>query len=225
MDSLEIDKAILAGHSLAGVELTHFTERYPERVIELVYLDAVYDGQGRMEALKHHPLNEIRPPEEKHEFSSIEEYIGYIKDIRPDLAQIWNETWDAAASFDLVRNSDGKHIEKDTSSIGKQMTEGMVEYKPDHANIKVPVLSFVAVYEPLVPAYFTEEQNRTMLEFDRANWIPFQQKEMAKFKKEIPQAKIIEIPDSNHYCFMSNEDLVYDEMRDFLLQRTKETTL
>src|SRR5262245_32808609 len=75
MDVLQIDKAILAGHSLAGVEMTRFTEKYPERVSKLVYFDAVYDPKGRKEILKDSPVHSIRPPVEKSEFLSVEEYI------------------------------------------------------------------------------------------------------------------------------------------------------
>jgi pimeloyl-ACP methyl ester carboxylesterase len=32
MDSMNIEKTVLAGHSLAGVELTHFAATYPARV-------------------------------------------------------------------------------------------------------------------------------------------------------------------------------------------------
>ena len=43
MDQLNVEKAILAGHSLAGVELTHFAATYPARVDKLIYLDALDD--------------------------------------------------------------------------------------------------------------------------------------------------------------------------------------
>src|SRR5260221_6998870 len=97
MDTLNIEKAIFAGHSLAGVELTCFTEKHPERVAKLVYLDAVYDPNGRKEILKNSPVNSIQPPNEKTEFATVEEYIEYIKYLRPDLAQIWNEVYDTTA--------------------------------------------------------------------------------------------------------------------------------
>jgi len=42
MDILKIDQAVLIGHSLAGIELSHFAALYPERVVKLVYLDAAY---------------------------------------------------------------------------------------------------------------------------------------------------------------------------------------
>jgi len=216
MHTLKIERTILAGHSLAGVELTCFTERHPEKVLKLVYLDAVYDAKGRMETFKRRPLNEIRPPEEKTEFSSVEEYIAYCKYIRPDLAQIWNETFGETAGFDLVRNLDGEYVERDTSSIEEQVLAGVVKYEPDHADIKVPVLSFVAIFDPVRPVYYTEEQKRIMLDFHRETWIPFQQEEIAKFKNDIPQAKVIEIHNSHHYCFISQEDHVYQSMKTFL---------
>ena len=44
LDALKIDRVILAGHSFAYIELSHFAVLYPERVLKLVYLDAVYDN-------------------------------------------------------------------------------------------------------------------------------------------------------------------------------------
>ena len=48
MDALNIEKAILAGHSLAGVELTHFAATYPYRVEKMIYLDALDDRRERV---------------------------------------------------------------------------------------------------------------------------------------------------------------------------------
>ena len=50
MDAVNVERAILVGHSLAGVELTHFAATHPNRVEKLVYLDALDDRrslQGR----------------------------------------------------------------------------------------------------------------------------------------------------------------------------------
>ena len=43
LDSLGIQRTVLAGHSIGGYELTHFGARYPERVAGLIYLDAGTD--------------------------------------------------------------------------------------------------------------------------------------------------------------------------------------
>lgn len=43
LDSSGIQRAILAGHSIGGYELTHFAAMFPERVAGLIYLDAGND--------------------------------------------------------------------------------------------------------------------------------------------------------------------------------------
>lgn len=218
MDLMNVDKAILAGHSLAGVELTYFTEKYPSRVLKLIYLDAVYDRKARMEIFKNHPLNKFPPPELQTTYSSLEEYVAHIKYTRPDLAKIWNEIWDDVMIFDLTKTLHGNYVEKDTASIGKQMIDGATKYNPQHANIRIPVLSFVAITDVVSPPYLAEEQKQAVKIFHRNEWLPFRQKEIAQFKEDIPYAKVIEIQNSNHYCFMSDEELVYEEMRKFLLE-------
>jgi pimeloyl-ACP methyl ester carboxylesterase len=217
MGAMNIEKAILAGHSLAGIELLYFTQKYPHKVLKLVFLDAVYDGKGRRDVMEQNPLKGVQDPSPKNEFASVEEYGEYVKYIRPDLASIWNDSWDECMKFDLQKDSDGLYREKDTSSIGKQMLDAMVKYNPDDANIRVPFLSFVAVSDFSLPAYFTEEQKLMSEEFERTVWQPFQQAETARMKQNIPQAKVIELQNSHHYCFMWQEDQVYEEMRKFLL--------
>jgi pimeloyl-ACP methyl ester carboxylesterase len=44
LDTLGIERAVLAGHSFGGDEITRFASEYPDRVEGLVYIDAGYDG-------------------------------------------------------------------------------------------------------------------------------------------------------------------------------------
>lgn len=43
LDSLRIQKAVFAGHSIGGYEITHIAAGYPDRVLGLIYLDAGSD--------------------------------------------------------------------------------------------------------------------------------------------------------------------------------------
>jgi pimeloyl-ACP methyl ester carboxylesterase len=217
MDALNIEKAIFAGHSFAGVELTYLTEKHPERVLKLIYLDAIYDPKGMKDVLKNSPVNSIQPPIEKSEFATVEEYIEYLKYLRPDLAIIWNEIFDTTVMFDLEKNEAGKFVQKDTSASMRQMIESATTYDPEHANIKVPVLKIDAKFDPVRPSYFTEEQRKAADDFHRNQYMSFARQVTIRFRKTIPQARVIEIPNSHHYCFISDEDLVYEEMRKFLL--------
>ncbi|SRR5258706_1485301 len=217
MNTLNIEKVILAGHSLAGVEMTRFAENYPERIAKLIYFDAVYDPKGRKEILEGSPVHSIRPPIEKSEFVTVDEYIEYLKYLRPDLAQIWNEVYDTTIIFDLEKNADGKYVEKDISFVARQILESVTTYDHRHANIQVPVLWFSATTNPMRPVYFTDEQRKAANDFHFNQWLPYQQREIAQFKADVPHAKVIEIPNSNHACFISDEDLVYEEMSSFLV--------
>jgi pimeloyl-ACP methyl ester carboxylesterase len=42
LDALKLNKPVLAGHSIAGAELSSVANRHPERVAGLVYIDAAY---------------------------------------------------------------------------------------------------------------------------------------------------------------------------------------
>src|SRR5436190_20117058 len=42
MDALKLNRPVLVGHSLAGVELSSVANRHPDRVAGLVYFDAAY---------------------------------------------------------------------------------------------------------------------------------------------------------------------------------------
>ena len=42
LDALKLNRPVLAGHSLAGEELSSVGSRHPERVAGLIYLDAGY---------------------------------------------------------------------------------------------------------------------------------------------------------------------------------------
>jgi pimeloyl-ACP methyl ester carboxylesterase len=48
LDSLRVDRALLVGHSFAGSEMTRFAAEHPDRVLGLVYVDAVQALHGVM---------------------------------------------------------------------------------------------------------------------------------------------------------------------------------
>ena len=219
MDTQSIETVILAGHSMAGLELSHFAATHPERVTKLIYLDAAFDWREHKALMENNPLKDIEPPEMRKEYSTVEEFITFVKQIRPDLAQIWNESWDQSVLYDLEKNVEGRFIEKDTKAIGKAMMETIFAYEPEHSQIKIPVLSFFSKNDDMpFPDYLTEEQKRKGLEYHRQVWLPLREKNINKFRSNVPHAKVIEIPDGHHYCFMAQEELVYEEMRKFLLE-------
>jgi len=219
MDALHIEKAILAGHSLAGVELTHFTATHPERVEKLVYLDALDDRRKERLIMEKHPLRNVQTKrEESAPPRTLEEYIAGVKRDVPEFARIWSEVWDEEISHNVKINEEGIFVDKMPASVEKAMVENLVnEYAPKKVETEIPILSFYGKRKRKMIDEFTEEQKNAYEDFHRDVIEPFFQYMVDEFQGRFPHAKIVVIPDGHHYCFMAEEELVHDEMRKFLL--------
>ena len=55
MGCFGINQAVLAGHSLAGLELSHLAVTYPDRVTKLIYMDAAFDWRDIVPILEKDP--------------------------------------------------------------------------------------------------------------------------------------------------------------------------
>ena len=217
MHHLNVEKAILAGHSLAGVELTHFAATYPTRVEKLIYLDALDDRRGEAAIMEQSPLRSIEIKSEPSAPHTLEEYIADMKRNSPRFAEIWSELWDEEISHGVKVNEAGVIVDRMPASVEKMMFENLIKgYAPKKVEVKIPTLSFYAWKIPKLSNAYTEEQKAAFDQFDKKVAKPFFSSLVSEFQNRFPHAKIIEIPDGHHYCFIAQEELVYDEMRSFL---------
>jgi pimeloyl-ACP methyl ester carboxylesterase len=219
MDRLNVEKAILAGHSLAGVELTHFAATYPTRVEKLIYMDALDDRRGEAAIMEQNPLRNIEIRREESTPHSVEEYIADMKKNFPRFAEIWSELLDEEISHGVKVNEAGVVVDKMPASVEKMMVENLIkEYAPKRVAAKIPTLSFYAWKIPKLSNAYTEEQKAAFDQFDRNVAKPFFRSLISEFQSRFPHAKTVVIPDGHHYCFIAQEELVYDEMRKFLVE-------
>jgi len=63
----------------------------------------------------------------------------------------------------------------------------------------------------------TEKQKVQIMEHFVTTDNPWVKENIENFQRNVPHARIVEIPQGHHYCFIKQEDLVYEEMRKFLL--------
>jgi len=222
MDSLKIDKAILVGHSMANVELCHFAALHPERIEKLVFLDAAYDRTSSIfkTMMEKNPLRNIQIPGENDDHYSIEDYAASVKRNYPSLAAIWGEVMDENLLHEVRKSPEGKIVDRMSDAIGKALNDTLNSYTPEDSKIQVPVLSIYAINGGdyyLSPDYMTEEQKALVTDFFDTIRPPLQRELIEQFQRSVPQAKIVEIPNGHHYCFIKHEELVFDEMRKFLL--------
>jgi hypothetical protein len=103
--------------------------------------------------------------------------------------------------------------------VEKMMRDQLIrEYAPKRVGVKIPTLSFSAQKKPRLSDVYTEEQTAAFDQFHRNVEQPFFRTLVCEFQSRFPHAKVIVIPDGHHYCFIAQEELVYDEMRRFLLE-------
>jgi non-heme chloroperoxidase len=219
MDHLHIEKATLAGHSLAGVELTHFAATYPTRVENLIYLDALDDRRRLPAIYEQDPLRKIQFRKEESAPHTLEEYIADTKRDSPYVAEIWSDLWDVEMSHEVKVNAEGVFIERMPESVGRMMWENLVNgYVPKSVEAKIPILSFYALIKPKLSEAYTAEQKAAFDQFALTVRNPFIRSLISEFQSRFPHAKIVVIPDGHHFCFIAQEELVYAEMRKFLLE-------
>ncbi len=223
LDTLKIERAILVGHSLAGIELSRFAALYPHHVLKLVYLDAAYDyaSPGWKAMLAKNPVPRLQPPDTNAEYYTLEDYMASIKRCYPALAVIWSEVMDTEVLHSVKFAPEGKVVDKMSDANSQALHDTLNSYAPENSKIRAPVLSFfvnASGTDYLSDDVMSSEQQAQVIEFFKTVRRPYNQEWIEEFRRAVPQARIVEIPDGHHYCFLKQEALVYSEMRKFLLE-------
>jgi len=221
MDALGIEKVILAGHSMANVELSHFSALYPERVLQLIFLDAAYDRSSASykNMVENSPFRRIQFPGLDLDYYSPEEYFAAMKRAYPSFTLIWTEAMQEQSLHEITMAPDGKIIDRMSDAISKAIMDTLTSYVLEDSKIKVPTLSFFALSKginTISDEWMTDEQKDEILHHVETRENFWTRESIEQFQRNVPHAGIIEIPQGHHYCFIEQEELVYEEMRKFL---------
>jgi pimeloyl-ACP methyl ester carboxylesterase len=220
MDGLKVETASLAGHSLAGVELTHFAATHPERVEKLIYLEALDDRRWEPAVQAQNPLNTVEiKREESAPPRTFEEYIAGVKRDVPEFAAIWSDLWDEELSHGVAVNEDGIYVDRMPAFVEEAIVENLIKnYAPPRVATPIPTLCFYGQRQRQLTAQYTAEQKAAYEDFIREVRDPAFKSFIADFQSRFPQSKIVVIPGGHHYCFIAQEQQVYEDMRRFLLE-------
>jgi len=203
MQTLHIERPVLVGHSLAGEELSSIGSRFPNMISGLIYLDAAtgfafYDPG--------HPSVEI-------EMNDIKKRIEEIEAGGVDEQAKLRELETAISRFETVlhqANEDVKTLPPlpPRTPIQAALNFGMEKY----TSIPVPVLAIFACPHDLSRFFPNDPERRTaQLAADTARcsaWVE-------ALSRGVPSARIVPIPNADHYVYRSNEAQVIDEMTKF----------
>ena len=201
MKALHIERPVLVGHSMAGEELSSIGSRFPQKVSGLVYLDAATDFALYDPA---HPLMAVEMNDIKRRIDEIE--AGGVDEQKKLL-----ELETAVAEFETVLKKDNAEVANmpplpPRSPIGAALNFGMQKF----TSIPVPVLAIYACPHnwdrlpdgPRKTALITDDKARC------TEWAD-------NFRRGLPTARIVIIPNADHYVYLTNEAQVAAEMNAF----------
>jgi non-heme chloroperoxidase len=204
MQALRIERPVLVGHSLAGEELSSIGSRFPKKVSALIYLDAVASWSFYDPA---HPQVEI-------EMNGIKKRIEEIEAGGVDEQEKLRELEIATARFETVLHQSNEDVKTmpplpPRSPIGAALNFGAEKY----TSIPVPVLAIFACPHDWSHFFPNDPQRRAArLAADTAACAA----RTESFARGVPTARVVRIPNADHYVYRSNETQVIDEMKKFL---------
>ena len=211
---MKVARVTLVGHSIAGDELTAFAGKYPGRVDKLVYLDAACKRGAIREVLEKTP-RQLQPGAA--DVKSYESFRTFLTG-----AGFWSDAWEANVRDMMVLDERGGIVRPAMPpAVGRLMMRGTLEFNPDYAKVAAPALSFAAVrWSPAL-----DRRVRSLPPADRRQaeafrdelLVPAQRAEIERFRKGMKNGRVVEMPDTDHHCFIQRRDLVVREMREFLL--------
>ena len=217
LDSLELRRVILIGHSIAGDELTAFAATHPERAAALVYLDAAHDRSGLLKLFQASPIPP--PPPMTAADSASPAAIGAY------LSRVFRFTMPEAEARAIARfDSAGRYtgdVTPESASVGilAQLRT------PEYAKVQAPSLAIYAVadsVDTLLPYYaLLDSSGRQAAQRLLPVFKEFGSAAADQFRRNVSGGEVLELRGANHYVFMSHEAETISAVRSFLSRRLR----
>jgi pimeloyl-ACP methyl ester carboxylesterase len=219
LDALKIARVNLAGHSLAGNEMTRFAAVYPERLGKLIYLDAANDYSELTDNDIVRALPEVfsRLTPTVNDVKSFHAYRDWLKNRRYGF---WSEAQEADLR-ETIFGPGGRLKPSLAGGVASALSRGAGEFRPDFTLVKAPALSFhiipsLSTYFPWLLPGSDDEERKKAQEFLNARLIPIQRKRIERFRKEVTSGQVVVMPDTHHYLFITRRQEVARRVRAFL---------
>jgi hypothetical protein len=108
-----------------------------------------------------------------------------------------------------------------SDAVSESLNTTMRSYALEDSQIKAPALAFFALSKgakTISNEWMTEQQRTEILNHVETRENAWTRENIELFRRNVPHARIVEIPQGHHYCFIEQEELVYEEMRKFLME-------
>ena len=214
MNGLNIQQAVLAGHSLGGDEMTLFARKHPERLSGLIYIEAAYARKSAADSLQNYPQPEsIRPEPSKKDFSSIERFRDYyarVNGVVMPLSEIEAlNSWDAAGRFQGGITPGWLY-----GAIRNGLTD------PDYSGIDVPALAIYGVNYPITELFLDyasrDSTTQKQMEIRHRAGLRIDGLSRQGFRENMRRGQIVEIDGAGHSVYITHRNEVSAAVRQFL---------
>jgi pimeloyl-ACP methyl ester carboxylesterase len=210
IDALHLNKPIIAGHSVAGEELSYIGSHHPEKVAGLIYMEAGYPYALYDQANGELELDSIELRDQLRQFIG-----GYSLEPVKDYDSL-------IANLERVEK-EVKEQQQDTENlpptpVSPRMTPDLfaiMEGRERFTTIHTPALVIVADEDNPGPASADDPRSRAQAA-RQALMKRNKELEIAAFTRQVPSAHVVRIPHGTHYVFRSNEADVLREIDAFI---------
>ena len=209
INSLHLERPVLIGHSIAGEELSSVGTRFPDKIAGLIYLDAAYgyalydstsgdwlldmlEVQRRLAALQAGQVND-----EKHFMGDLATSVSRLDKDLKDVNR------DMAAMPSLSPPPPPRPAVFTAIQFGEQK----------FTQIGVPVLAIFAVPHNFDAIFHGNPRGKALM---ISNDLARTSKQIEALKTAVPSARIVRLPNADHYVFNSNEAQVLHAITAFL---------
>ncbi|MEP6766193.1 MAG: alpha/beta hydrolase [Gemmatimonadaceae bacterium] len=216
LDSLGLQRPVLIGHSMAGGELSSIGSRFPSKVAGLIYLDAGYryalydtiigDFQiAKNEAYRHLSQLLFAPPRDQ------KLLIPTILDADlPALIKLLE------ARRELLKVSKTAPPTPGGAPLAYEqpfnLDDALITGRQRYTHIDAPVLAIYASPHSARANQGTDSLSIKISEASEAQIEP----QIKAFERQVPKAKVVRLPNADHFVYRSNEDDVLREIRAFV---------
>jgi pimeloyl-ACP methyl ester carboxylesterase len=214
IDALHLEKPVVAGHSVAGEELSYIGSRHPEKVAGLIYLDAGYpyalydevNGSLMLDSkdlLK--SLGQLQPgkmPADQKKFTD---------DLHASLVRVEKEVAQQQQEMKDMPPPPPPPAGGNMPSVGLAIMGGTQRFN----TISAPALVLFADPHDLSKMSMFKDNPTARAAMIAANNRNTERQAVA-FERQVPSAHVVRIANADHYIFLSKEADVLREMNAFI---------
>lgn len=211
--ALNLRKPVLVGHSIAGEELSSISSRHPEKVSGLIYLDPGYSalysralGDTQLDMLDtRNKIENVLPFDPGGPKQPIEALLATLPQLEKDLQN------ELKMKQDILPPASGAPPLPSQQPASTNAAFAIFNEEQKYTGITAPCLAIFAVpHDRAVPTDAAHHAAAVAFELARSTAMS------NAFAAGVPSAKVVRLPNANHYVFRSNEAEVVRAMNDFL---------